>query len=90
MVVARLEEMQQLAKHKIDTKVKIQQCYDSTGKRPIKARWIDINKGDADNREHYRSRLVAEQIKTDKRFDFFAAAAPLEPNMSTVAMLENV
>ena len=59
VIAARLEEMQQFAKHRVHTKVPIQQCYDSTGKAPIKIRWIHINKGDEDNRE-YRSRLVAK------------------------------
>ena len=81
VIKARLEEMQQFAKHKVYVKVPIQQCYDSTGKSPIKVRWIDINKGDEENRE-YRSRLVAKEIKTDKRLDLFAATPPLEAKKS--------
>ena len=38
---------------------------------------MDINKGDEINKE-YRSRLVAKEIKMDKREDLFAATPPLE------------
>ncbi len=46
VIAARLEEMAQFAKHKVYSKVPIQQCLDSTGRNPIKVKWIDINKGD--------------------------------------------
>ena len=48
-----------------------------TGKAPIGTRWIDINKGD-EKAPEYRSRLVAQEIKRDKREDLFAATPPLE------------
>ena len=48
-----------------------------TGKGPISVRWIDINKGDKEC-PNYRSRLVAREINTSKRNDFFAATPPLE------------
>ena len=40
-------------------------------------KWVDINKGDEVNKE-YRSRLVAKEIKRDRRDDLFAATPPLE------------
>ena len=40
-------------------------------------RYHDINKG-YDELEEYRSRLVAKEIKRDKREDLFAATPPLE------------
>ena len=42
----------------------------------MKVKWIDIIKGDEGNHE-YRSRLVAKEIKMDKRLDLFAATPPL-------------
>ena len=69
---ARLEEINQIHEHKVYTKVPIEQCWTETGKGPIRVRWLDINKGDEVNRE-YRSRLVAMEIKRDKRDDLFAA-----------------
>ena len=44
---------------------------------PIGTRWVDINKGDTVHPE-FRSRLVAQEIKLDKREDLFAATPPLE------------
>ncbi len=38
---------------------------------------VDTNKGDEEKPE-YRCRLVAKEIKKDKREDFFAATPPLE------------
>lgn len=43
----------------------------------ITTRWIDVNKGDAENPD-YRSRLVGREIKKDQRPDLFAATPPLE------------
>ena len=40
---------------------------------------MDINKGDRKSPE-FRSRLVAQEIKKDKRDDLFAATPPLEAN----------
>ena len=58
-------------------KVPLAECWQSTGRAPVKVKWIDINKGDNVNHE-YRSRLVAKEIKMDKRLDLFAATPPLE------------
>ena len=51
--------------------------WDKTGKAPIKARWLDINKGDKVH-PNYRSRYVAKDFNNEKRFDLFAATPPLE------------
>ena len=51
----------------------------------------NINKGDAGNPD-YRSRLVAKEIKRDKRDDLFAATPPLEALnlLMSMAMTEGV
>ena len=77
VVKARLDKLRQVYQHKVYRKVPIQECWDVTGKNPITVRWLDINKGDEENRD-YRSRLVAQEIKRDKREDLFAATPPLE------------
>ena len=82
---ARLEEIIQIHEHKVYTKVPIEQCWTETGKGPIRVRWLDINKGDEVNRE-YRSRLVAMEIKRDKREDLFAATPPLEAKKVLMSM----
>ena len=73
----RLEELGELAKHGVYKKVPISECWENTGKAPIGTRWIDVNKGD-DQYPDYRSRLVAQEIKRDRRDDLFAATPPLE------------
>ena len=46
---------------------------------------MDVNKGDDQNLE-YRSRLVAKEIKKDKREDLFAATPPLEAKKILLSM----
>ena len=75
---AREEEMKEVFKHQVYTKVPIQQCLNATGKPPIGTRWVDVNKGDDLNPE-YRSRLVAQELKKNSwADDLFAATPPLE------------
>ena len=47
------------------------------GVHPIGTRWVDINKGDNVHPE-FRSRVVGQEIKVDRRDDLFAATPPLE------------
>ena len=42
----------------------------------ITTRWIDTDKGDAEN-PNYRARLVGREIKTDERPDLFAGIPPV-------------
>ena len=74
---ARLDEIKGLYQYGVYDKVKTEECWQKTGKAPIRVRWLDINKGDETNKE-YRSRLVAQEIKRDNREDLFAATPPLE------------
>ena len=74
---ARKEELGYFRRYEVYKKVPTKECWEKTGKAPIGVRWIDINKGDADNPE-YRSRLVAKEIKRDQREDLFAATPPWE------------
>ena len=54
-------------------KVPVAQCWERTGKAPLKARWVDIDKG-----TRYRSRWVAKQFKGSDNEEWFAAAPPIE------------
>ena len=74
---ARKEELVEVHKHGVYKKVPISQCLERTGKPPIGTRWVDINKGDNVHPE-FRSRVVGQEIKVDKRDDLFAATPPLE------------
>ena len=74
---ARLDEIKGLYQYRVYNTVNIEECYEKTGKSPIRVRWLDINKGNEKNKE-YRSRLVAQEIKRDNREDLFAATPPVE------------
>ena len=76
-------KFQQIRNHNVYEKVPLEECHQKTGKAPIKVKWVDINKGDEINKE-YRSRLVAKEIKRDKREDLFAATPPLEAKEDAV------
>ena len=69
---ARAEEMMEFRKHNVYTKVPLTECWDKTGKAPIKTRWLDINKGEKVHPD-YRSRFVAKDFNDGKRMDLFAA-----------------
>jgi hypothetical protein len=77
VMAARSEELKEFVKHNVYNKVPISKCWEATGKAPIGVRWVDVNKGDKIHPE-YRSRLVAKEIKIDKREDLVAATPPLE------------
>ena len=78
---ARLEELGEIAKHGVYERVPLDECWKNTGQPPIGTRWVDVNKGDDENPD-YRSRLVAQELNTEKREDLFAATPPLEAKKS--------
>jgi len=82
---ARAEEMREFAKQNVYEKVPIEECWANTGKDPIGTRWVDVSKSD-DVDPEYRSRLVAQEIKRDKREDLFAATPPLEAKNKLMSM----
>ena len=82
---ARTEEMKEVMKHQVYIKVPIDECYRVTGKAPIGTRWVDVNKGDEQDPE-YRSRLVAKDLKTNRRDDLFAATPPLEAKQALFSL----
>ena len=70
---ARQLEMEYYDKMHVFDKVPIAQCWERTGKAPLKARWVDIDKG-----TRYRSRWVAKQFKGSDSEEWFAATPPIE------------
>ena len=46
---ARQEELDEYHTHRVYTKTDISECWKETGQSPVKVRWLDINKGDAEN-----------------------------------------
>ena len=76
-IEARAKEIEYFRKMQVYTKVPIDECWQKTGKAPIRTGWVEINKGD-ERVPNYRARLVGKEIKRDKREDLFAATPPLE------------
>ena len=63
----------------------IEECLTVAGKGPIGTRWVDTNKGDEVSPE-YRSRWFAQDIKRDRRDDFFAATLHLEAKQALFSL----
>ena len=63
-------------KNVVYLKVPRWQCYERTGKAPVKVRWVDVNKGD-EKEPNYRSRLVAMEFPWDLRGDTYAGTPGL-------------
>ena len=70
---ARALEVEYYRKMDVFDKVPIEECYQVTGKAPIKTKWIDHDKG-----SRYRSRWVAKEFKDSTDEDWFATTPPLE------------
>ncbi len=74
---ARREEVEFMRKWRVWDEVPTSQCWTRTGRRPLKGRWVDHNKGDS-GCPAIRCRWVAKEIATYKDIDLFAATPPLE------------
>lgn len=74
---ARLEAIEQFYAHGVYEKLPTEKSWSATGNKRIQAKCIDIDRGDEVHGE-YGSRLVAKEIKLDKRNHLFAATPPLE------------
>ena len=74
---ARQDEIERINKMQVWEKVPTARCWERTGKRPVGTRWVDVDKGDQDHPNH-RSRLVAQEIKTNAQPELFSATPPLE------------
>ena len=59
---ARAKELELFSSKGVWSKVPRQRAFARPGKPPISVRWVDVNKGDEDE-PHYRSRLVARQLR---------------------------
>ena len=86
---ARDEEMAYYKKMGTYEKVTWEEMRKITDKKPIKVRWVDINKGD-EARQQYRSRLVAKEYNREKGRigdgDLFAATPPLEALRAIISL----
>ena len=84
--VARLEKIAGLIERGTSVKVPIAECYQATGKAPIRIRFVDANKGDHQH-SNSRSRLVATEIKAgNPSLEHFAAMPPLEAKKALLSL----
>ena len=78
---ARMEEIGFMQSRRIWTEVPVAECHRKTGRAPVSVRWVDVNKGSAENPET-RCRLVARDFKgkheKQRRFVCCDAAAGSE------------
>ena len=56
VLAARQEQLQEMSGRGLWTEVTQQQCFDSTGKKPVGVRWVDTEKADGTTRlrDHVR------------------------------------
>ena len=81
MKEARQLEMEYSDKMHVFAKVLTAQCWERTGKAPLKARWVDIDKG-----TRYRSRWVAKQFKGSDSEEWFAATPSIEALRALISL----
>ena len=62
VIDARLDEIKALQDMGVWEVVPVDECIKKTKEKPIRGRWVDVNKGD-DQVEVYRSRYVAMELK---------------------------
>ena len=74
---ARAEEMGYFCRMRVYTRVPRAQAFARTGRKPIRVKWVDVNKG-SEEEPNYRSRLVAAEIRTDDKPELFAGTPPTE------------
>ena len=62
VIEARLDDIEALQDMGVWEVVPVAECMKKTQKKPIRGRWVDVNKGD-DQVEVYRSKYVAMELK---------------------------
>jgi len=76
VIKARLKEVTYIRQKDVYKKITRREAL-RRGIKIVGTRWIDVNKGDAENPNH-RSRLVAKEFNNGKEDGIFAATPPLE------------
>ena len=72
---ARMDDLGEVARHNVYTKVFVSECWEITGQAPIGPRWVDVNIG-GENNPDYKQRLAAQEVNDSKSEDLFAATPP--------------
>ena len=72
---SRAEELEFLRAWEVWDEVRVEECFKTTGRKPLGGRWVDVNKGDARS-PVVRCRYVAKDFATGRNDEFFAATPP--------------
>ena len=75
---AREEEIMYYKGMKVYVKMNREEAVEKYGVKPIQVRWVDTDKAHPGEEPHYRSRLVAKEIRKDERPELFAGTPPVE------------
>jgi len=74
----RREEIQYYRQMKVYYRMNREEAAQKFNVKPLKLRWVDVNKARAGETPNIRCRLVAKEIKKDERPELFAGTPPLE------------
>ena len=74
---ARKKELKYLSDRRVYCCYPTSKAMEISGKRPLRLKWIDVNKGDGLSR-NIRSRLVCTEVRPKGVEAIFAATPPLE------------
>ena len=83
---ARKRELKYLADRKVFEYYATNEAIKKSGRRPLRLKWIDVNKGDRKN-YNIRSRLVCTEVRPRGVEAIFAATPPLESLRVIMAIL---
>ena len=78
--MAKEEELDNVEKFGVYKDATIEECFVETGRAPVGTKWVDVDKGTAEN-PNIPCRLVARDVQrkgVKDRADFFASMPPLE------------
>jgi hypothetical protein len=85
---ARAKELQYLRDHGVYEYVTVAEAKATSGKPPLRLKWIDSNKGDSEH-PNYRSRLVCTEVRRKGMTPIFSATPPLEAIRVLVAKVSS-
>ena len=85
---ARAKELQYLRDHGVYEYATVAEAKATSGKPPLRLKWIDSNKGDTEH-PNYRSRLVCTEVRRKGTMPISSATLPLEAIRVVVAKLSS-
>ena len=68
VIANRLDEIKHLHSYDVYEKVRIEQCWDSTGRAPVKIKWVDVTKGIGYKEGDWQSGMKIDFIYISRAF----------------------